>query len=53
MNYIKQLVIQFSLFYISSQITAYFTFELFCVDDTIDSIKYSEGSITPIYQQSI
>ena len=48
MKYIMQLSIYFSLFYISTQITAYFTFHLFCVDDYIYNMTYSEGIIKPI-----
>ena len=43
-----KLSIYFSLFYISSSIIAYFTFQLFCVNDIVFNIAYSEGSIKPI-----
>ena len=44
---ILQFQIYFSLFCISFQISAYFTFQLFCVDDTAHNIKYSDGIVKP------
>ena len=50
MKYIIQIF--FSSFYFSLQFSAYFTFEFFCVDDTIDRIKYSGGEIKPYNPQT-
>ena len=47
MKYIKHFLIYFSSFYISSQLTVYFTFEFFCVDNNLDRIKYTGGEIEP------
>ena len=53
MKFILFFLIDFWLFYFSFQLNAYFNFEFFCVDDTIDRIKYSGGEIKPNNPQNI
>ena len=53
MKYIIQIFFIFSSFYFSLHLSAYFTFEFFCVDDTIDRIKYSGGEIKPYNPQTV